>query len=304
MSNISSYLDLIHQRIKQNSPKALQGVKLEKPAAGQLHRLAEFDMYPEWFYLITEVNDNYCEVIPGSLDGVMASTEDIILPEDVMGDYVFLSLDMAATLPIEAIGEGFAVLDDETYNRVIDSQIEYETGQKGEVPSFAFALLGFAGEEDSRRLYHAKIAELIQHWQKELLAEVFEEELIEDTWQSKVKEIFESTEFVPVFPVQEVALAAGEEEKELVCECTVKGFSELVSVEYEVKAKTLRIVCFTPDDEYSYTFDQWQIVGQNGEILGAISGERAVVENMTDFDGMICLCDTSGEFHTLQNRGE
>ena len=78
----------------------------------------------------------------------------------------------------------------------------------------------------------------------------------------------------------------------------------MVSVEYEVKAKTLRIVCFTPDDEYSYTFDQWQIVGQNGEILGAISGERAVVENMTDFDGMICLCDTSGEFHTLQNRGE
>ncbi|MBO5791312.1 MAG: hypothetical protein J6S54_02440 [Lentisphaeria bacterium] len=303
-NNIVSYLDLIHQRIKQNPPKALQGVKLEMPAAGQLHRLAEFDMYPEWFYLITEVNENYCEVIPGSLDGVMAGTEDIILPEDVMGDYVFLSLDMAATLPIEAVGEGFAVLDDETYNRVIDSQIEYETGQKGDGPSFAFALLGYAGEEDSRRVYHTKIAELIQHWQKELRAGTFEEKSTDDTWQNRVKEIFESSEFVPAFPVREGTLAAGGEEKDLVCECTVNGFADLITVEYEVKAKTLRIVCFTPDDEYSYLFDQWQIVDRKGEIIGTISGERAVIENMTDFDGMICLCDTSGQLHPLQNRGE
>lgn len=164
MKEFINYLELLKERLE--NLKATQDVELLDLAPGQLHRWAEFEELPELFYLITEINDDYCDVIPGSLDAVMAGTGDIILPKDVLGDFVFLSLDMAATLPRKALGKGFAILDDATYDRVIDSQIEFETGSKGATPSFPFAALGFAGREDSRRIYHQKMSEIIQNWQK------------------------------------------------------------------------------------------------------------------------------------------
>ena len=92
---------------------------------GQLCRTAEFKKNPDIFYLITEVEEKSCKVIPGSFDAYMAGVNDIILPRNVTGNFVFLSLDLVAEIKREAIGKIFAKLDEQTYNRIIDSVIEY-----------------------------------------------------------------------------------------------------------------------------------------------------------------------------------
>lgn len=137
-------------------------IKLE---SGLLCRTAEFTDNPDIFYLITDVRENYCEIIPGSFDYHMAGLNDIILPKNITGNFTFLSLDMAATVDRKSIGKVFARLDKQTYNRVIDSQIEYETGEKGEVSSFPFAALPYASEHDPRVTYHKNISDIIRRAQ-------------------------------------------------------------------------------------------------------------------------------------------
>ena len=120
--------------------------------------------------------------------------------------------------------------------------------------------------------------------------------------QSKLEWIMKNV--TPVFAEREAALAAGEEEKALKAECRVGDIPDQLIVAYDPKASILRIVCYTPDDEYSSAFDKWQILDKNGNVLGVISGERAVIENIAEFDGMICLCDPEGVLHALKNGGK
>jgi hypothetical protein len=161
MKNAKRHWEQLRQYIKEHPTTAKQGLTLTTPAPGQLHRPVDALGEPDVFYLITEVQDDYVEVIPGSFDSMMACTDDIILPKSVFGKFTFLSLNLSATLPASAIGEGFAVLDDDTYNRIIDSQLEYETGEKGELPSFPFAALPYFSKSDPRKYYHDRIAEII-----------------------------------------------------------------------------------------------------------------------------------------------
>lgn len=160
MENLNKFLEQVLQHIKNNKTSAERGLNLTTPAAGQVHWLKKQED-PDLFYLITDVFGDYCEIIPGSFDSMMACSDDIILPKSVFGNVCFLSLNLSATLPVSAIDKGFARMDSETYNRVIDSQIEYETGEKGEYDSFPFAALPYASPKDPRKFYHDSIAETI-----------------------------------------------------------------------------------------------------------------------------------------------
>lgn len=162
MKNAKRHWEQLCQRIKEHPTTAKQGLTLPTPAPGQLHWPISPADEPDMFYLIVEVFDKYVEVIPGSFDAMMACTDDIILPKSVFGKFTFLSLNLSATLPDSALGKGFAVLDDDTFNRIIDSQLEYETGEKGELPSFPFAALPYASESDPRKFYHDHIVDIMK----------------------------------------------------------------------------------------------------------------------------------------------
>ena len=305
LKGIRFLLAHVKATVENNKISAQSGLDIAVPAPGQLHWPADRGNFPDWFYLVTEVREDVLEVIPGSFDSVMAGPEDIILPREVMGEYVFLSLAMAATLPKDAVGRGFACLDDDTYNRVIDSQIEYETGEKGEQPSFAFAALPYSHGNDSRKAYHRGMLKMLQAEQAKLLAGIFAaEEAEEDFLAEKVKALVASGRFVPVFGPRRSTLAAGAETKNPRVSCRMEGFDDIIVVEYEPAAKTLRIMCFTPEDEYSQAFDNWRIVDKDAVQLGTVVGHKAIIKDLAEFDGMICLVDESGECHVLNKLEE
>ena len=143
---------------------AKQGLESEEKFPGMLYRTAQFKDHPEVFYLLTSVDGETCDIIPGSLDGIMAGPDDIVLPKSALGDFVFLSLDLAATLPVSSLGKGFAMLDNNTYNRIIDSQIQYDTGEAGDRPSYCFGL-SYISQHDSRIAYHEVLGDIVQQAQ-------------------------------------------------------------------------------------------------------------------------------------------
>lgn len=126
------------------------------PQAGQLHRSTD----PDWFYLVTEVAPDRVEIIPGSFEVLEAGPDDIVLPSSIFGDMFFLSLDLATAVPASALKDCFAIMDDVSYDRVIDSQIEYDTGEKGDNPSYPRAL-SYISRHDPRIKFHNKMAKRI-----------------------------------------------------------------------------------------------------------------------------------------------
>lgn len=154
-----------------NPTTAIQGVRLEElknrqlhPSHEQLKRLENTDIQ-DFFFLITEVNDVTCNVIPGSLDGVMAGPNDIVLPKSVLGQYVYLSMDMQTTVPKSALSDGFAILDDECYQRIMASCKEFADGSVGEIHPYSRAM-PYISDHDDRIEYHNKQKLLLEDMQK------------------------------------------------------------------------------------------------------------------------------------------
>ena len=288
------------KQLRQKKTTATQGLNLSTPAAGQIHWPLTSET-PDVFYLITEVFEDCCEIIPGSFDSMMACSDDIILPQDVFGDFVFLSLNLAATVPATAVGKGFARLDTDTYNRIIDSQLEYETGEKGENPSFAFAALPYASTSDPRKFYHDSIAEMIIKAQQKFLKENFED--LSDNIIGRDFCQQRKIELIPVFEEEEFVLAAGDEKSNAFCECYVDCSEDLITVEYELAAKSLRIKCYTPEDESSYFFDGWYVWSSTGKTLGIIVEGKLLINDLECFDGKLSLQDEYGYFYPLNKRG-
>ena len=91
-------VEKLFEEIKNSDPaptSALQGLDLPQPETKQLHP-AKFQLenvddtdIQDFFLLITGINEkeNSCEVIPGSFEGMMAGPDDIVLPENVLGQW-------------------------------------------------------------------------------------------------------------------------------------------------------------------------------------------------------------------------
>ena len=125
---MNNYLEQIRTYIDAHPIKAERCLNLSEIKSGQLHHIKNNN--PELadvFYLILGKYGDHYRVVPGSLDGLMGGDNDIILSEDVMGDYTFISLDLVKILPEHAIGSGFAILDNETMKYETDDDFVSST---------------------------------------------------------------------------------------------------------------------------------------------------------------------------------
>ncbi len=146
-----------------------QGTFLPEPASKQLHQnrntdFKDFDC-SDFFLLVTKVNKNYCEVIPGSLNGVMAGPNDIILPKNILGNYVFISPEMKTTVPKECLAASFAALDDELYHNIITQCNNLQNTGKFENSPFSEAL-PYISDNDDRIAYHNKLQKHVKSMQQ------------------------------------------------------------------------------------------------------------------------------------------
>lgn len=116
--NFEEMINQVRKYNHEHPTTARQGLYLETIEPGQLHRCKNSVEHTEFFYLILEDEGDTCRIIPGSLDGFMAGPEDMVLPKDVMGDFVFLASSMEKSVAKDKIGHGFAILDEHTFNLV------------------------------------------------------------------------------------------------------------------------------------------------------------------------------------------
>ena len=281
MKNIKQMAELKAAIASKPSPLARQGLVLKIPAPGQLHRTG-MRGGSEWFYLVTEVNSAHCDVIPGSIDAIMAGPNDIVLPPTVLGSMVFLSLDLAATLPRAALGVGFAELDGDIFNRIIDSQKEYENGQRGNVKSFPFAL-SYISRHDPRIVYHKKMADFIKRKQAEL------------------RDVFFENPFIlhPLWQLESVTLAAGDEKKNIRVKCAIDGRLEILVLEYSPDEKKVWVRIFSVASERTEALDGAAIIDAAEKTLAVIAGGSCEFIAPDGFDGAIAIRTTDGVTRTL-----
>ena len=244
MKNFDELIKKIRKYNQEHPTTARQGLRLDDIEQGQLHRCKNSEEHPEFFYLILDSDGNDCKIIPGSLDGIMAGPEDIVLPKSVMGDFIFLSLDLAAELPKDSIGKGFAVLDENTFKRVRASLNTFETGKDGNIPSFAFSL-PYAGKYDSRIAYHADL--------KAVLDSAMNRGIV----------------FFIDFTAESTALAAAKDET-FDMELAIHGISQHLLITFDPENKQMVIHAIEADGETTNTLDGWSVYDESNVSFGKI----------------------------------
>lgn len=287
MRTFEEIIGEIREQNSRISLSAKQNLDLKSIKPGQLHRIKNAGENTEFFYLVTNCEKEIVDVIPGSLDGLMAGPEDIVLPKTVMGGFIFLSMDLAGTLPKDALGEGFALLDAATYNRIIDSQIKYETGEEGEQASFPFAL-PYTGKSDSRILYHEKLALCVTDAQEKLSLEE-----VPDT-------VSLPEAFFTLFKFKEsMALAAASSQDIYEGEFAISGIPQTLYVTFDPEEKQLVIRALEANGELSSGLDNWSIYdekGKLGEILDGVLDLHYTPGNQL----LLALQDPDGKTHKLE----
>ena len=285
MKTFNEFILEIRKRNSERPLSAKQNLNLKKIKPGQLHRIKNSGENTEFFYLVTNFDNGICDVIPGSLDGLMAGPDDIVLPKSVLGGFVFLSLDMAATLPEEAVGEGFAILDTDTYNRIIDSQIKYETDEEGEQPSYPFAL-PYTGKNDSRIDYHEKLSICVSEAQENLC------------WEQEA--CIMPKEFFCVFKFAEnAAFAAAATQNIYEKELAVAGVEQSLYVTLDPEEKQLVIHVLDKNGEPSCALDHWCIYDEDGKLGELIDGVLDIYYPQKE-QISLGLQNNTGEFCTLE----
>lgn len=108
----------------------------------------------------------------------------------------------------------------------------------------------------------------------------------------------ERFEFPSLWNDEELALAAGDEKQDLVIECTPYGHGEFVTIVFSYREKILRVNIYTPDQsKISHSFDAWELITEDGSVLGLIQDGSCVVHELEAFDGKCAL--RNPEDHTV-----
>ena len=276
MEEIKKQIAELRIAIAANPLSARQGLHLESPAPGQLH-YTKMPAGSDWFYFIAGVSAPRCEVIPGCFDVLKAGPEDIVLPPGVLGAMVFLSLDLAASVPRQAVGTGFAVLDDATCGRIAVSRQKYEAGLQGDPAAFPFAL-GYVSRHDPRISYHKKMADFMQREQVKYSVRF---------------------RFKPLW-TERPALAAGDETKNIRRKCAIDGRTEVLILEYSPEEHTVWIDLFSADlSARSGALDGMEVVDAGEKVLGVIAGGCCEFAAGPAFDGSIALRGADGVVRVL-----
>ena len=144
---------------------AKQGLRLLCPAKGQLHWLKSREPGSVIFALVLKVNGDSCDVIPGSKDAMQAGPDDIILPRNVMGDFVMLSPGGCTTIPVDSLGIGFARLDADVFDKVVEA-IALSIEGRHETCGFETGF-PYLNDSDARIDFHKKMINQFMEAQKQ-----------------------------------------------------------------------------------------------------------------------------------------
>ena len=275
----------------QNPTTAVQGVKLKElknrqlhPSCEQLNHLESTDIQ-EFFFLITEVNDVTCKVIPGSLDGVMAGPNDIILPKNVLGQYVYLSMDMQTTVPKSALSDGFAILDDECYQRIMASCKEFADGSVGEIHPYSRAM-PYISDHDDRIEYHNKQKLLLEDMQKIYSKPRLPNfpHILNINWDK-----------LPNINLSEMKRSGDDKYPSQLF--SIIGHNEIIKI--SDLGKELMVQVFTDNNKPCRNkFNMWYILNDRGFVIGSIiQGCCRISKN--DLAHAICLADYDGKLTAL-----
>lgn len=256
-----------------------QGLRLECPARGQLHRLATGeDLFGVFAYVIA-VENGMCNVMLGSTDGMMASACDFVLPPSVLGDHVMLSPETRSAVPVASLGMGFAVLDERVCDRIDQALGRADEGfnEIGFVRGYPFVSMC-----DDRIAYRIKMSLALKS-------------MVEGRPSSSDSNA-EDWSVVP--------LAAAGTATPFSADFRVDGLEGLVHIHHVPADRQFMLCVFDPDGNRSDSLDGWGVFGKDAELLGTIEGTSFICEVKDGFNGVIVLVDETGKVHTLWNNVE
>lgn len=296
-------LNYIRKQNESHPVLAERGLDLKTIAPGQLHFPLHDNESAEIFYLVLRKCGNYYLVIPGSLHGRMAGGYDIVLPKNVMGDYIFLSLDLAKVLPASTIAKGFARLDETTFSRVEEAYDSYRAGEPGPYP---FAL-PYASENDPMAKYHEEIRDIIN--QSADLGQTILNHFQSSPELSKCTMLFprplaiardtglRKTPSLPFMKTTPTTPASDDKNK---VRCRMPGYKDFVFlVEYLPADGILKLLCQAPDGSAASCFDSWRLADDKGVVFCEIRDGKAEVCDLKQWNGALCLVDGKQCIHVL-----
>ena len=290
---IKEKLEALKSYHKENPTTAKQNLNLSEIKSGQLHHTLDTEKNYDLFYFIVSKPDaDHSEVVPGTFDSLHAVNTDIILPKNVFGDFIALSLDLATVIPDSAIGNCFAIPDEATQKRIIASLRQYQTGVAGEIPSYSFGLPPISKYDPCVEL-HRKIKQIVED------AKTVDDPIIKVVvdFVQQIKEHFKLNP-EPVWNIPRLAIAAGDQ-KQYMADLEIAGIGEMISVSYDNEIKSLIINVFDAAGEDSSALDGWKIFDAEAQELGTICDSVAEINDLQVCDGKICLVDLQGNIHLL-----
>ena len=138
---------------------------------------------------------------------------------------------------------------------------------------------------DSRKAYHQKLKAAVLKAHENKVA--------------RRADVRKESSFIllePLWELETSVLAAGTGKHDIAIECHPYGRSEFVSIVFSPNEKELRVNIYTPDQsEPSPVFDSWELVSENGSVLGTLRNGFCIVHDLETFDGKCGLRDPAGK---------
>lgn len=295
-TNIQNILAKLKEHHRNTQTTAKQNLDLSEIKTGQLHRTLDTEKNYDLFYFIVSKPDaEHSEVLPGTFDSIHAVNTDIILPKNVLGDFIALSLDLAAVIPDSAIGNCFAIPDETTQKRIVASLQQYRSGIPGKIPSYPFGLPPISKHDPCLEL-HQQIKQVVE--EAKTVGDTIIKVIVD--FAQRIKEHFKLNP-EPVWNIPGQVLAAGDQ-KQYMADLEIEEIKETISVRYDNEIKRLIINVFNAEGEDSSALDGWKIFDAEAQELGTICDSVAEIKDLQTCEGKICLVDPLGHIYLLTGK--
>ena len=294
-TDIKNILAKLKEYHRNTQTTAKQNLDFSEIKTGQLHRTLDTGKNYDLFYFIVSKPDaDHSEVLPGTFDSIHAVNTDIILPKNVLGDFIALSLDLATVIPDSAIGNCFAIPDETTQKRIVASLQQYRRGITGEIP-YPLGLPPISKYDPCIEL-HQQLKQVVE--EAKTAGDTIIKVVVD--FAQRIKEHFKLNPD-PVWNLPEQAIAAGDQ-KQCMADLEVEGIEETISVSYDSEIKRLIINVFDADGEDSSALDGWKIFDAEAQELGTICNSVAEIKDLQTCAGKICLVDPHGNVYLLTGK--
>ena len=135
----------------------------------------KFDKRTDFFFIVTGIEDDVIDIIPGSSNTLKAGPKDAILPpgaiprvllrKSTFGRIGFLAMDMLMSISPETPSQYVGRLDQSTWRQLQATLRERETGEVTAADTLATAI-PYVDDEDPRVEYHKEMWQWAKSVQK------------------------------------------------------------------------------------------------------------------------------------------